>query len=67
MWRGWLFVDEVLGHYPRSLDKRFRARLLWMARTLAVMLFATAHESGTDLIPPVRSIRNVFADQSTTP
>lgn len=60
-WRGWQFVEEVLRHYPRETDSRFRARLHWMARTLAVMLLATAHERGTDLTPHIQAIRNVFA------
>lgn len=60
-WQGWRFAEEVLRHYPRAVDRDFRARLRYMAQLLSVITLAFAHEQGADVKRRVKAVHNAFA------
>ena len=66
-WQGWKFAELVLRHYPRAVDREFRARLRDMAQLMSLVWLAYAYAEGHDLAPHLRGVRNAFAPASDEP
>ena len=60
-WQGWKFAELVLRHYPRAVDREFRARLRDMAQLMSLVWLAYAHADNHYLAPFLRGVRNAFA------
>ena len=61
---GWGFVEQVLAHYPGTLDDGFRERLRYAARLLSVMFVGQAQQNGGDAGRYIMWVKKAFAPES---